>query len=313
MIIFLALLYAGLIWLIFIKLKLLPFNVKAKVAVTTIGVVGLAALVIAMFHDQPYSTAVRVYQYVIPIQARASGRVLSVPAKPNLPLKAGDVLFKLDPRIYQDEVNQTEAALKLARQRLDQASYLLKQQVGKEWDVQKYAADVGQLEAKLAAARTNLSFTTVYAPADGMLVNLSLRPGDVVNANGAPVMTFVYDPKSIVIMPLPQSAVGSIEPGDPAEIALQLEPGKIFGAHVDSVIWANAQGETTPSGTSPTLNPKETPQPYAVRLKVDDPSAHLPAGAAGAAAIYTAKGKPIRVVRKVILRMYSWTSYVRTS
>jgi multidrug resistance efflux pump len=311
MITFLGLCYAGLVWLIFFKLKWLKFNFVAKLTVATIAIVGLAALVIGMFHCQPYSTAVRVYQYTVSVQARASGRVLTVPAKANAPIKAGEVLFTIDSRQYQDEVNQLEASLQLARQRLSQATYLLKEQVGKEWDVQKYEADVGVLQAKLASARTALSYTTVYAPSDGVLVNLVLRPGDVVTANGPAVMTFVYDPESMVVMPLPQSAVGNIRPGDPAEVALQLAPGKIFDAHVDTVIWANAQGQTTLSGALPTLNPKEAPQPYAVRLKIDDPGAHPPAGAAGAAAVYTSKGKSIRVIRKVILRMYSWTNYVR--
>ncbi len=311
MIAFLALCYSGLVWLIFFKLKLLKFNFTAKLIVVTVAILGLGALVIAMFHCQPYSTAVRVYQYTIPIQARASGRVLTVPAQANVPIKTGEVLFTIDPRTYQDEVNQLESSLRLAKQRLYQATYLLKEQVGKQWDVQKYEADVGVLEAKLASARTNLSYTTVYAPADGVLVDLVLRPGDVVTANGPAVMTFVYDPQSIVVMPLPQSAVGNIRPGDPAEVALALAPGKIFDARVDAVIWANAQGQSTPSGTVPTLNPKQAPQPYAVRLKVDDERAYLPAGAAGAAAVYTSKGKSIRVIRKVILRMYSWINYVR--
>jgi RND family efflux transporter MFP subunit len=311
MIAFLALCYAGLIWIIFFKLKLLKFNFVAKVVVTVVAILGLGSLVVAMFLFQPYSTAVRVYQYMIPVTARASGRVQTVPVRANVPIKAGEILFTIDRRTYQDEVNQLEASLRLARERLQQATYLLKQQVGKLWDVQKYEADVGVLEAKLATARTNLSYTTVVAPADGMLVNLALRPGDVVTANGPAVMTFVYDPKSMVIVPLSQTAVGAIQPQDHAEVALALAPGKIYDAHVDTVIWANEQGQTTPSGTLPTFNPKQAAQPYAVRLKVDDPNAHLPAGAAGAAAIYTSKAKRIRVIRKVIIRMYSWLNYLR--
>lgn len=35
----------------------------------------------------------------------------------------------------------------------------------------------------------------------------------------------------------------------------------------------------------------------------------LPVGAGGRAAVYTSKGKPFRIIRKVIIRMYCWLNY----
>jgi hypothetical protein len=49
-----------------------------------------------------------------------------------------------------------------------------------------------------------------------------------------------------------------------------------------------------------------------VRLEIDGPLAGLeiPAGTGGNAAIYTEKGKMIRIVRKVIIRVYTWLNYL---
>jgi hypothetical protein len=49
----------------------------------------------------------------------------------------------------------------------------------------------------------------------------------------------------------------------------------------------------------------------AVRVSFPDLPAdlELPVGAGGRAAIYTAKGKPLRIIRKITLRMYSWLNY----
>jgi len=40
------------------------------------------------------------------------------------------------------------------------------------------------------------------------------------------------------------------------------------------------------------------------------PSLELPVGAGGRAAIYTVRGKPFRIIRKVIIRMYTLLNYV---
>lgn len=49
----------------------------------------------------------------------------------------------------------------------------------------------------------------------------------------------------------------------------------------------------------------------AVRVKFDDlpPGFELPVGAGGAVAIYTEGGKPLRIIRKSIIRMTSWFNY----
>ena len=72
------------------------------------------------FH--PSSADARVFQRVVQVvpHITAPGRVLEVVAQPNTPVKTGDVLFTIDPRQFQFEVNRLEAALAAAEQAVPQ-------------------------------------------------------------------------------------------------------------------------------------------------------------------------------------------------
>ncbi len=68
------------------------------------------ALFIPMQFGAP-SGDLRVYQNVIQIVSQVGGRVVEVPVQPNVPVKTGDVLFRVDPRPYQFQVDKLEAVV----------------------------------------------------------------------------------------------------------------------------------------------------------------------------------------------------------
>src|SRR3954471_14560643 len=103
--------YSFFVWLIFIKLKLLPWTTPWKVAVAIFPVVAIAALLLLLNVFAPTTTDVRVVKYVVPIVSQVRGRVIEVPVENNRKVKKGDVLFKVDPTPYQSEVNSLEAQL----------------------------------------------------------------------------------------------------------------------------------------------------------------------------------------------------------
>jgi multidrug resistance efflux pump len=104
--------YSFFVWLIFIKLKWLPWNTGTQVVVVIIPVVGIAALILLLNIFAPSSSDVRVYKYTIPIVSQVRGRVLEVPVvEGNVLVKKGDVLFRIDPTPYQLDVNTLEAQL----------------------------------------------------------------------------------------------------------------------------------------------------------------------------------------------------------
>ena len=68
----------------------------------------------------PFTKNARIYFATTPIIPDVKGRVIEVPVKPNELLKAGDILFRIDPNPYEFEVAQRRAALAEAEQNVSQ-------------------------------------------------------------------------------------------------------------------------------------------------------------------------------------------------
>jgi multidrug resistance efflux pump len=178
--------------------------------------------------------------------------------------------------------------------------------------VQVAQAQVDTTRAELDTARWNLTQTAVNAPGDGMMVNVMLRPGFFVA--GMPfneVMTFVEDEYQIFAL-FGQNELHEVEPGNEAEITLDTYPGRVIKAHVDSVIWAQGQGQLDASGDIPRTTFVAPPGRFPVKLVVSekDHALFLAAGARGSAAIYTPHLAPVHIIRKVLLRVESFLDYV---
>ena len=103
--------YSFFVWLIFIKLKLLPWTTPWKVAVVIFPVVMIAIMLLLLNIFAPTTTDVRVVNYVVPVVSQVRGRVIEVPVENNRPVKKDDVLFRVDPTPYQNEVQSLEARL----------------------------------------------------------------------------------------------------------------------------------------------------------------------------------------------------------
>lgn len=393
--------YATIVWLIFFKFKLLPWTTAAAVVVVTIPILGLAALMLLLNVIAPSALDVQVVKYVVQIVPRVAGRVIEVPVAPNRLTRKGDVLFRIDPRPFQYEVDRlqamlasttagvasqrqdlraaeaqidvslnrvvslqssldaTRAGLKLAELRLGQTQQLAAAGAGDRFEAERWEtdvaqkradlgaliaqltaaeqevtshrataaglserinarsgdeqADVAQIRAQLADAQWRLAETVVYAPADGYVINLQLRPGSTVAQFPIqPVMSFV-EQDHVIIALFWQNELHKVEPGNEAELAMSTYPGRILKAKVDSIIWAQGQGQLPLTGTLPQTGAAPTPEGrFAVKLVLDDRNkdVFLAAGARGEGAIYTHHLAPIHIIRKVLLRVSSYLNYV---
>ncbi|NML48137.1 HlyD family secretion protein [Ramlibacter sp. G-1-2-2] len=391
--------YSFFVWLIFIKLKWLPWNTVSQVIVVIIPVVGLTALILALNVVAPSSHDVRVIKYVVNMSSQQRGRILEI-VDGNKPVKKGDVLYKVDPTPYQLQVNALEAQLansvgsskeleeqlagseqqvsqsrsaidqaksrvvtsnadlELATKRAVQNRELVATGAGNRFDLEQAEtnlrnaqsavdgarsaeaqaqsaygqalagerqirqkmgaksngewAQIAQIRAQLEQAKWDLAQTTVYAPANGTPVNVQLRPGALVATfANTPALTFVEDEFSVIAL-YDQNELTKVKPGDEAEIVLETLPGEIIKATVDSIIWAQGQGQVTTGFSLPETVRSAPPGRFPVKLKVDPKfrDVFFAAGARGSAAIYTEHLEAIQILRKILLRVSTKINYL---
>ena len=218
-------------------------------------------------------------------------------------------------------VAQTRAAFAQAKGQLAQARSGEAQAIAGERQVKEKLgariddelAQVALIRAQLASAKWDLEQTTVLAPANGSVINLQLRPGSyVVPMPMAPVMSFVEEEFEAIALYM-QNELTKVEPGNEAEITFPTHPGKVVKATVDSIVWAQGQGQLALSGNIPQTGPAPPP-PGRFPVKLDiaerDKDLFLAAGAVGHAAIYTHHGEWSHILRKVIMRVGSYMNYL---
>jgi RND family efflux transporter MFP subunit len=294
-----------------VRLGIVSFNLFWKTSPFIVLLLLNLLLFIPMGWGAPQGSAL-VVRNAVSIVPSVAGEVTDVPVQANAPLKAGDVLFKIDPTPYDAQVAAIEAQLKLSDLRLAQMTQLYERDSGRAFDVQQRQSEVDQLKAQLESAKWNLDKTVVRAPADGYATNVALRKGArVANLPLSPVMAFIDTSDTLVGVEISQNDARYVAAGQPVEITFKFEPGVIRTGRVETVFQAISTGQTQVSGTA--VAPKEIQSaPFVVRVRLDDESLAklLPAGSTGTAAIFTEAVKPTHIIRKVLLRQIAILNYI---
>lgn len=310
MIAVLTLLYLGVLFLA-VKLKLIRLTLWWKLS----PIIWMLFLTIALFIPMQFYApggAVIAGAHSVQIVPNVGGQVIEVPVEPNVPLEKGAILFRIDPRPYQAAVDDLTAQLELTETRLGQATRLADSGAGSVYDVESMTAQLAQLNARLDQARFNLEQTVVRAPTKGYVTNLALRVGArVAAAPVAAALAFIETGEPILVMQVFQKDLRYIEPGQPAEIAFKMFPGNVYDARVVRVMPASVVGMQAPTGLAAAPS-QVVHAPMWVRLELEDASLlpDLRVGATGTGAIYTDKGAPTQIIRRVMVRMDAIINYL---
>jgi multidrug resistance efflux pump len=176
------------------------------------------------------------------------------------------------------------------------------------------AATIVSLKAQLETARYYLDNTLMVAPENGHIVNLQVQAGmvaGILRVGG--IASFIVDEDRYLLASFSQQTLKYVKVGQPVEVALDLYPGQVFDARVDSIWWANGEGQYMPSDVIPTFHPSDPNAPqgeFAVKLYPAHPTQlGIPIGAQGAAAIYTGSGG-FATLRKITIRIHSWFNWL---
>lgn len=160
------------------------------------------------------------------VRTQVQGTLDSVDFVEGKELKRGDVLAKIDPRVFEAQVDQAEAALardqaslknsqtNLARtQPLAQRGFATQQLLDtQDSQVAQGQGTVALDKAALEAAQTQLSYTTITAPFDGITGIRHIDPGNIVHptdTNGLVILTQL-EPISIIFT-LPSTEISDVQ------------------------------------------------------------------------------------------------------
>jgi multidrug efflux system membrane fusion protein len=132
----------------------------------------------------------------VELRPRVAGAIQSTKFAEGELVKAGDVLFRIDPALYQAEVEKAQAQLEAAKARavftngeLERGQQLIGNHVVTQRDLdqrdnanREAIANVKAAEATLQTARLNLDYTEVRAPVDGRVGRIEVTVGNLVSA-----------------------------------------------------------------------------------------------------------------------------------
>jgi membrane fusion protein, multidrug efflux system len=145
----------------------------------------------------------------VDIRARVTGYLVKMPFVEGSDVKTGELLFEIDPRPYQAQVDKAKAdvelntaKLKLAKADKARAKRLIAQGVGAitEQEFETYqakedqsAAELDAAKASLESAEINLQFTKITSPINGRVSRYYLTLGNLVNADSTLLTTVVSE------------------------------------------------------------------------------------------------------------------------
>ena len=255
----------------------------------------------------------------VQVGAQVSGRITKVFVDFNSVVKQGDVLAEIDPTLFgaqidsnraqlasaQASVVRAESALGTSKQRLDRARKLVTEGVGSQADldtaqgaydvaladIAAAKAQVAQIQAVLRSSRTNMEYTRIFSPIDGIVINRAIDPGQTVAASfQAPVLFVIAQDlrKMRVLADIDEADVGRLKEGMSADVSVDAFPGEAFKGTVSQVRYSplNQSGVVT----------------YAAVIEVDNPDVKLRPGMTATVTIRSAEAKGVKRLPNAALR-----------
>jgi len=202
----------------------------------------------------------------VDVGSQVSGRIQALYADFNSKVKKGEKIAKIDPSLFQAAVTQSQANVMAARanvtrlevtaedseRQATRASEVFAQRLISETErdnavataraarasVEQAKGQLAQAQASLEQARTNLQYTDILSPTDGVVISRAVNVGQTVAASlQAPVIfTIAQDlAKMEVHTNVAESDIGRLKPGMRVSFTVDAYPGEPFRGSIRDI------------------------------------------------------------------------------
>jgi HlyD family secretion protein len=202
----------------------------------------------------------------VDVGSQVSGRIQELYADFNSPVKKGELIAKIDPSLFQAAVVQAEANVAAARanvtrltvtaddaeRQAKRASDVYAQRLISETErdnavataraarasVDQGVSQLAQARAQLEQSKTNLRYTDILSPTDGVVISRAVNKGQTVAASlSAPVIfTIAQDLRAMEVHTnVAESDIGRLKPGMRVTFTVDAYPGEPFRGSIRDI------------------------------------------------------------------------------
>jgi HlyD family secretion protein len=241
----------------------------------------------------------------VSVGSQVSGTITHIYVDFNSPVKQGQVIARIDPTFLQAAVSEAEAALEKARASLSQAQRdsarvrdLFTQKLAAQADydnalttVELARASLQQAQAQLSRARTNLAYSVITSPIDGVVISRNVDVGQTVAASlQAPTLFSIAQDlhKMQIATSIDEADIGGLREGMKANFTVDSYPDERFEGIIRQVRYAATVDQNVVT--------------YPVIIDVDNPDLKLMPGMTANVTIVTARRDDVLRVPATALR-----------
>ena len=195
----------------------------------------------------------------VQVGTQVSGKVVEIMVDFNDHVKKGQLIARIDPTLSEQSVRDAQAGLERNQAELEQAErefqrneqlFQRKVLTEIEFNTAKYTlavarANVKSAQVTLDRARQNLSYTQIYAPIDGIVVERTVELGQTVVASMSTPQIFLIAndlSQMQILASVDESDIGQINEGQNVRFSVQAYPNEHFSGEVKQV---RLQSKTT--------------------------------------------------------------------
>ncbi len=168
------------------------------------------------------------------VRSEVAGRVASLNLPEGQPVKAGQVLVTLDASMEKAQLQQSRAAIELARANFKRADELMKRGTGTARTLDEARAQLKADEATVALMEAQLKKLTIVAPFDGVLGLKHVSEGDYLGPGADIINLEMIDPLRVEFR-VPEIFLAAVAVGNKVALGIDAFPGREFLGEVYAI------------------------------------------------------------------------------